>query len=138
MEHLLFRKESRFGQLRVAASLTILLSMVSLVVYMIFGSQYLNEVEVVTNFGELKTITLPDGSVVKLNSNSKLRYDENWSGVEEREIWLEGEAFFDVIHTKQNTPFKVYAMVLRYGSLVLNSTFMVVGILQKWYWRKGR
>ena len=116
---------AKFGQLRVAASLTILLSMVSLVVYMLFGSQYLDEVEVVTNFGELKTITLPDGSVVKLNSNSKLRYDENWSGVEEREIWLEGEAFFDVIHTKQNTPFKVYANGLEVR--VLGTEFNVYG-----------
>ena len=118
-------KVTRFGQLKVAASLTVLLSMLSLMIYLIVGSQYLNEVEVFANYGELKTIVLPDGSEVKLNSNSKLSYNDNWSNVLEREIWLEGEAFFDVIHTKQNTPFKVYANGLEVR--VLGTEFNVYG-----------
>lgn len=38
---------------------------------------------------------LPDGSVVSLNKGSEIKYDEdNWA--DERSVWLEGEAFFDV------------------------------------------
>ncbi|MEL6590304.1 MAG: FecR domain-containing protein, partial [Bacteroidota bacterium] len=49
-----------------------------------------------TSFGQTQTIQLADGSVVKLNANSNLRYAKD----QEREIWLEGEAFFEV--SKQN------------------------------------
>ncbi len=39
--------------------------------------------------------TLPDGSVVALNSNSKLVFPKQFKG-ETREVTIEGEAFFDV------------------------------------------
>jgi len=44
-----------------------------------------------TGFGEIKQVTLPDGSKVDLNANSKITYTT-------REVWLEGEALFDVAH----------------------------------------
>lgn len=50
-------------------------------------------------FGQKLTFSLPDGSVVKLNSGSKIIYPEHFSG-DKREVILEGEAFFDV---KQDT-----------------------------------
>ncbi len=57
-------------------------------------------VEYATDFGEWKSITLPDGSMVKLNANSTLRTRKNWKNQEVRKVWLEGEAFFTV--TKKN------------------------------------
>ena len=39
--------------------------------------------------------TLPDGSVVALNSNSKLVFPKQFNG-DTREVTIEGEAFFDV------------------------------------------
>jgi transmembrane sensor len=50
-----------------------------------------------TKYGETKKITLPDGSVVILNANSELRYPSQWSDESERCVWLEGEAYFDVV-----------------------------------------
>ncbi|WP_420578442.1 FecR family protein [Ekhidna sp.] len=48
-----------------------------------------------TQVGEQQTIQLPDGSVVVLNANSSIAYDEDdW--VEERKVKLEGEAYFKV------------------------------------------
>lgn len=53
-------------------------------------------------------LALPDGTIVWLNSGSKLTYD-SWTGKSSREVFLTGEAFFDVtknpskpfiIHTK--------------------------------------
>ena len=49
-----------------------------------------------TAFGEIRTITLPDQSVVTLNGNSSMRYNKHWDRTTDREIWIQGEAFFDV------------------------------------------
>ena len=49
-----------------------------------------------TTFGEWKTITLPDGSVVELNANSLLTITKHWSENNNRTVWLTGEAFFKV------------------------------------------
>lgn len=51
--------------------------------------------EIVTNNSSKSTIRLPDGSTVKLNSNSKLQYNKDF-GIGAREISLVGEAFFDI------------------------------------------
>ncbi|MFT3704279.1 MAG: FecR family protein [Agriterribacter sp.] len=53
-----------------------------------------------TNYGEKKTITLPDGSKVVLNAKSILKTDKDF-GVTGRNVYLTGEAFFDVTHNAQ-------------------------------------
>jgi transmembrane sensor len=60
-----------------------------------------------TTYGETKSITLPDGSSVVLNANSKLTVHSDWNEQPSREIWLDGEAFFSVVHKTNNQPFKV-------------------------------
>ena len=53
--------------------------------------------------GEILELCLPDNSVVYLNENSKLSYNpEKWS--KNREVELQGEAFFDV---RKGSSFKV-------------------------------
>ena len=54
--------------------------------------------------GEFK-ITLPDGTFVHLNSNSKLRFPKNFAP-DKREIFLSGEAYFEVTHN-EDKPFVV-------------------------------
>lgn len=49
-----------------------------------------------TSFGQTETIDLPDGSEVVLNANSKIYFPNKWEVETEREVWLEGEAFFKV------------------------------------------
>lgn len=46
--------------------------------------------------GQKATITLSDGSVVKLNSESSITYPESFADVATRDIQLTGEAFFEV------------------------------------------
>lgn len=58
-----------------------------------------------TNAGEKVTISLPDGSKVKLNSLSGLRYSGNFNLLE-RKIFLVGEAYFEVEKNDQK-PFIV-------------------------------
>lgn len=51
---------------------------------------------IVPKYGEY-TIRLSDNTLVKLNSESTLRYPVSFQG-ETREIWLTGEAYFEVTH----------------------------------------
>ena len=60
-----------------------------------------------TGFGETRMVILPDGSEVKLNGNSKLSYRHNPDSEEAREVFLEGEAFFSVVHTRNDRKFLV-------------------------------
>ncbi|MDO1446743.1 FecR domain-containing protein [Rhodocytophaga aerolata] len=60
-----------------------------------------------TAFGKTKKIVLPDHSIVILNSNSTIRYASEWSTRQPREVWIEGEAYFSVIHTQNNQKFQV-------------------------------
>jgi transmembrane sensor len=53
-----------------------------------------------------KTIILSDGTVVTLAANSAVRLSDDFSAIK-RELWITGEAFFDVQHDKQH-PFIVH------------------------------
>jgi len=66
--------------------------------------------EIRTGFGEHLTITLPDQSKVVLNGNSVLRYASRWDEKASREVWIEGEGFFSVIHTKNHQKFVVHGV----------------------------
>ncbi len=57
-----------------------------------------------TAFGETQTIQLPDGSEVTLNANSRVKYRASADQVPRRDVWLEGEAFFRVVHREHPTP----------------------------------
>ncbi|MFC4874395.1 FecR family protein [Negadavirga shengliensis] len=59
-----------------------------------------------TSPGVKSSLTLSDGTKVILNSGSKLSYVKNFSSGE-REVFLEGEAFFDV-YRDEARPFRVY------------------------------
>jgi len=53
-------------------------------------------VSVRTPYAQMRTITLPDGSTIHLNANSQLKYDSNMQRSTAREVWLQGEAFFEI------------------------------------------
>jgi transmembrane sensor len=53
-----------------------------------------------TTYGEIKKINLSDGSVVTLNTNSSLKVSEKINSAAIREVWLEGEAYFDIASNK--------------------------------------
>jgi ferric-dicitrate binding protein FerR (iron transport regulator) len=92
---------------KVAASVSGLLLVA---VWLFFA---LNKQEKITTaYGEIRTISLPDGSSVTLNSNSSLRYTNDWDSQTPREVWVEGEAFFSVIHTFNHQKFIVHSKKL--------------------------
>ncbi|MGK7396489.1 MAG: FecR family protein [Candidatus Cyclobacteriaceae bacterium M3_2C_046] len=75
---------------KIAAAL-IPLAILSVIIYFLFIQSPAVHYE--TNYGEIRTIELPDNSKVVLNANSELTYEDNES---ERQVWLKGEAYFTV------------------------------------------
>lgn len=61
-----------------------------------------------TAYGEHLTVELPDRSIVVLNGNSTLQYKDSWDVDKDREVWIEGEGFFDVTHTINHQKFIVH------------------------------
>ncbi len=61
----------------------------------------------VVPYGRRVDIVLADGTRVWLNSGSRLVYPNAFKG-DKREVFLQGEAFFDVAHNREK-PFHVYA-----------------------------
>ncbi len=74
-----------------------------------------------TGGAERKKIELPDGTVIMLNARSSLKINKDFN-INNREVTLVGEAFFDVTHDK-NKPFKVQTS--DFDINVLGTTFNV-------------
>lgn len=60
--------------------------------------------QIATGYGEMRTVTLPDHSTVTLNASSAISFNEEWSDKKAREVWIEGEAYFDVKHINRTGP----------------------------------
>jgi transmembrane sensor len=84
--------------MKVAAATTLLVAATA--VYWFLGDR---RVSVHTAYNEVTKVVLPDHSVVTLNGNSTLYYKDNWTDGTLREVWLEGEAFFNVKHLNKDT-----------------------------------
>ncbi|MFA6876824.1 MAG: FecR family protein [Parabacteroides sp.] len=82
---------------QIAAAITIpVLIITSFYLYRENKNLGTNEMIVSTNIGERANITLPDGTHVTLNAESKLKYAPQTFNKSERLIHFEGEAYFDV------------------------------------------
>jgi len=103
-------KKGVFWSMTVAASVAILIA---------FGSFFYGTMKkkptfvvnsaytmVQTREGERATITLPDSTRVTMNSGSTIRYSSDFN-VNDREIWLLGEAYFDVANNSDK-PLQVH------------------------------
>lgn len=67
-------------------------------------NQNSNQLTIATSLAEVRTVELPDGSVVHLNAESSVSFPKNgWNDV--REVELVGEAFFEV---KRGSSFTVF------------------------------
>jgi ferric-dicitrate binding protein FerR (iron transport regulator) len=85
---------------RVAA-VFILLAGIGLAMYLL--NQKANELNTITTAsGIQKRVSLPDSSSIVMNSNSKLVLKKHWGEDEAREIWMEGEGYFEIKHLDQD------------------------------------
>lgn len=101
-----------------AAIAVVLLSVLSL--YLFIDNKQMsaltaNEIVVKTAAGERTTVTLPDGTTVRLNSKSQLDYKQDF-GLKNREVSFCGEGFFDVAHNVEK-------------SFIVNTHFIKVQVL---------
>lgn len=73
--------------------------------------------------GEKKQMTLPDGSVVYLNTDTRIGIATAYFNKEKREIWLEeGEAFFEIAKNPEK-PFIIHSIGLQ--TTVLGTSFNI-------------
>jgi len=80
------------GWLRIAAAVLLVLSL-GYWWWQSAGGETLAIIAVTTGVGQQKTVTLPDGSTVSLNEQSRIAYRSDFA---ERHVELKGEAFFEV------------------------------------------
>ncbi|MGS0528454.1 FecR family protein [Zobellia nedashkovskayae] len=69
------------------------------------SSRYTNHI--IASNGERKQVTLPDHSIITLNSGAQLKFPEVFTD-DSREVWVEGEAYFDITKDVER-PFRVHA-----------------------------
>jgi transmembrane sensor len=95
--------------LKVAAILFVVLCSSFFVVYLMTKNSHDKNIyaETSTKAGEKSSVSLPDGTVISLNSASNIKVPEKF-GKATREIALDGEAFFKVTHDSIH-PFVTHA-----------------------------
>ncbi len=109
----------RFGQIAAAVLLPVF---ILLSVYLYYENSRITSEEMIvsTGMGERANVTLPDGTEVFLNSNSRLGYVPKTYNQEKRNIEFSGEAYFRVMKNV-SVPFIIDAKGLEV--LVLGTTF---------------
>ena len=93
------RKQNKHYTIRKYIGWTARIAAVFLVVFIGYELNQMGAKVANTAYGERRNMQLPDESFIQLNSNSKLEYVRNWKSDKPREVWLEGEASFNVKHT---------------------------------------
>jgi transmembrane sensor len=108
---------------RIAALLLLLIGFGSVMV-LVNNKDFLSRNTVVTTTDNQKNlqVTLPDGSNIFLNRNTKLSYRDNF-GKHGRNVILTGEAFFEITHDEKN-PFVIDAG--KASIKVLGTSFNVI------------
>jgi ferric-dicitrate binding protein FerR (iron transport regulator) len=100
-----FPEESRRRRWRLPVAATIVMLAGISCFFILRKPSAVALVTVQTGTGEMKKVSLPDGSSVWLNAESHLQYREHFR--QQREVaLLEGEAYFDVVHDAEK-PFSV-------------------------------
>lgn len=93
------RRSSIGFRWRIAASIALVITVSTIALVWMWKSESPAPValrEVSTQPGEKHLLRLTDGTVVRLNSKSTLRFPESFDGLAAREVVLEGEAYFQV------------------------------------------
>ena len=119
------RPTPRIGQwLTIAASFMVLIATGWMVYNAIFHQSVdsVSEPEIARSFHGKQIVTLPDGSTVILNEESRLSFRENF-GIENREVIFVGEGYFDIVHDPER-PFIVHTGQV--NTTVLGTAFNLI------------
>lgn len=103
------KKQFRIGEVLKYAAIAVLLISLPFI-YFLGKQQNISEptfTTVTCALGDKSTVTLPDGSLVYLNSGSELRFNNDFHQ-DYRQVAIKGEAYFDV-EKNEEIPFRVEA-----------------------------
>jgi ferric-dicitrate binding protein FerR (iron transport regulator) len=106
--HIMRFRQKIYGFVRNAAAVLLLPALITAFLFHKQSSrdeQQAAQIELLSAYGQVNKITLPDGSEVWLNSGSKLIYPQYFTG-DRRKVQLTGEAYFKVQADKKH-PFDV-------------------------------
>lgn len=81
-----------------------------------------------TGRADVREFVLADRSAVMLNANSRLTYRKNFNSAAKREVWLEGEAYFNVRHLEDSASITPHSFIVHTPELdleVLGTSFNV-------------
>ncbi len=104
----------------VAAAVLVLVG-TALIVYRLLP---VRQEQLAAGYGQLLSKELPDGSEVRMNANSRLHFFPNWKDGIDREVWIDGEAFFHVRKTPMKSRFIVHTE--QFDIVVTGTKFNVV------------
>lgn len=88
-------------------------------------SKVMGEYAPIVHTKENRVIFLPDGSEVILSPGSKLNYPSSFDGMGTREVFLDGQAFFDIKH---NTSRRFIVHTGNLETIVLGTAFNIKAI----------
>src|SRR5665647_79167 len=114
--------------IKIAAAAAILIGFITSLFFLFEGAskKHVNTgLILAVRHKENRVIFLPDGSTVILSPGSKLNYPSSFDGMEKREVFLEGQAFFDIKHNASR-PFIVHTGKLE--TTVLGTAFNIKAI----------
>lgn len=94
-----FRRHYRIQLLRIAAVVTLLLSVAFGCFYFMLGDRIVPLYSLTVPAGNSNTLLLPDGTKVWLNAESTIKYPSSFLGLQ-RNIEIEGEAYLEVAHNR--------------------------------------
>jgi ferric-dicitrate binding protein FerR (iron transport regulator) len=100
-------KTAAIGRMRWIAAASVLVAVIAGIIIVKYVPHTRPEVR--TPFAHISSRQLPDGTEVTMNANSSLRYGNNWTDTDDREVWVNGEAFFHVKKTQSNSRFIVHS-----------------------------
>lgn len=106
-ERVISVKKDKLSWLKIVATI-VLISSISLLFFTYLKQTKKEEItyrEIYNPKGQKRLVTMPDGSNIYLNGDSKIKYVKNFNRGK-RIVYLEGEAFFDVQH-RPSQPFIV-------------------------------
>jgi len=90
----------------VAAIIVFAITSYSLIDNFILNKRSSEYFELYVPLAKQSQLTLPDGTKIWINSDSKIKYSNRFNS-NERKLYMSGEAFFDVAHNAK-LPFEVY------------------------------
>lgn len=124
------RRQNRYKYYWVAAAIvTLVISVLAVMRFVVqdSGSQYAKPVfsTLKVGYGETGSLKISDGSIIRLNSNSSLRYNKSEFNTQNVDVWLDGEAYFSIVN-KDDEHERVFTVHTSDGKIqVLGTKFNV-------------